>query len=99
MTIQYVKEFTIDRAKWTTGACWKPFHGRMCALGQYMNACGLDPCITDYEALPRGIRNVPRINDGRSDDLQGALTPWRERAIVAEFAKAGITATFVGEYR
>lgn len=80
-----LKEFTIDRSKLQRGEIVPSADGCACALAQYALACGFDVWAA-YD-LP-GNELIYEASDNDN-----------EEAVIAEFAKYGVTCTYVGEYR
>lgn len=102
-----ITEFTLDRARLASRFF---VSGRACCLGQYAKACG-HPGHTVGAAEEKLLRELIQpvldarvystILVGNSRLLDESYAPLRhesEQDVIDAFAKAGITATFTGEY-
>lgn len=116
--LKYPKTLRIDRKRWLVGATATPdwqasallLGRRMCCLGFYARACGMQAADLDHwanlsdlgEDFPRLAR--PASNTRLAKRLMAANdNPWlsfreREKRIAAGFAKLGVTVIFYNDY-
>lgn len=103
-----ITEFTLDRARLAKS---KFFDGDCaCCLGQYALAAGHPGYITDDAAQKHMRELLQPFMDGKVysvilignaqlfEEKDAAARAANEQSVIAAFAKAGITATFTGEY-
>ena len=115
--MEEIKEFTIDRAVWLRGEgefkskLYRVEDGKMCCLGIYLCACGIDKSLLANRATPEETETqmpawlIDSLRPMRSSLASKLITvndikldeDKREETIKELFAEAGIKVTFKGE--